>query len=129
MSTFDGIPATAARFYSELEQNNNREWWQVNATAYEESVKGPLQALLAQLEPRFGPSRLFRPNRDISGGGYHSHSPAQLLRYRHSVDAGSIGEQLQRIVEAIAAAGFAIEGEKLKTVPRGFPRTIPAPNS
>jgi uncharacterized protein (TIGR02453 family) len=160
MSTFDGIPATAARFYTELEQNNNREWWQAHATAYQESVKGPLQAVLVQLEPRFGPGRIFRPNRDIRfsrdkspyktaqgafasyqegvgyylqisadgllvGGGYHSHSPAQLVRYRHSVDAGSTGEQLQRIMDAIAAAGFAIEGEKLKTVPRGFPKDHP----
>ncbi len=60
MSTFDGIPATAVRFYAELEQNNNREWWQAHATAYQESVKGPLRALLSQLEPRFGPGRVFR---------------------------------------------------------------------
>lgn len=160
MSTFDGIPATAAGFYAELEQNNNREWWRANAAVYQESVKGPLQALLAELEPRFGPGRIFRPSRDIRfaqdkspyktaqgafasyqegvgyylqisadgllvGGGYHSHSPAHLVRYRNSVDAGSTGEQLQHIVEAIAAAGFTIEGEKLKTAPRGFPKDHP----
>jgi uncharacterized protein (DUF2461 family) len=61
----------------------------------------------------------------LVGGGYHSHSPAQLVRYRNSVDAGSTGEQLHHIVDAIAAAGFAIEGEKLKTVPRGFPKDHP----
>ena len=27
MNTFAGIPAAAFGFYSELEQNNNREWW------------------------------------------------------------------------------------------------------
>ena len=160
MSTFEGIPAAAAGFYAELEQNNNREWWLAHAAVYQESVKGPFQALLAQLEPRFGPGKIFRPNRDIRfsqdkspyktaqgafasyqegvgyylqisadgllvGGGYHSHSPAQLVRYRNSVDAGSTGEQLQHIVDATAAAGFAIEGEKLKTVPRGFAKDHP----
>ncbi len=61
----------------------------------------------------------------LVGGGYHSHSPAQLVRYRHSVDAGSAGEQLQRIVDAIAAAGFEVEGEKLASGPRGFSKDHP----
>ena len=123
---------------------------------YQESVKEPLTALLAQLEPQFGPSKIFRPNRDIRfsqdkspyktaqgafasfqegvgyyvqlsadglliGGGYHSHSPAQLARYRNSVDATGTGEQLQHIVDAIAAAGFAIEGENAQNRAAGFP--------
>lgn len=160
MSTFDGIPATAAAFYAQLEQNNNRDWWQAHSAVYQESVKEPLAALLSGLEPRFGPGKIFRPNRDIRfsqdkspyktaqgafasyqegvgyylqlsadgvlvGGGYHSHSPAQLVRYRNSVDAQGTGEQLQHIVDSIAEAGFSIEGEKLKTVPRGFPRDHP----
>ncbi|WP_104137990.1 DUF2461 domain-containing protein [Arthrobacter sp. ZGTC131] len=161
MSTFEGIPvARAAAFYTELEENNTRDWWQAHSTVYQESVKEPLTALLARLEPQFGPSKIFRPHRDVRfsqdkspyktaqgafasfqegvgyylqlsadgllvGGGYHSHSPAQLARYRNSVDATGTGEQLQHIVEAIAAAGFTVEGEKLKTVPRGFPREHP----
>lgn len=161
MSTFEGIPAAAATaFYTELEENNTRDWWHAHSAVYQESVKEPLTALLARLEPQFGPSKIFRPNRDIRfsqdkspyktaqgafasfqegvgyylqlsadgllvGGGYHSHSPAQLARYRNSVDATGTGEQLQHIVDAIAAAGFTVEGEKLKTVPRGFPREHP----
>jgi uncharacterized protein (TIGR02453 family) len=161
MSTFEGIPAaTAAAFYAELEENNTRDWWQAHLAVYQESVREPLTALLAQLEPQFGPGKIFRPNRDIRfsqdkspyktaqgafasfqeglgyylqlsadgllvGGGYHSHSPAQLARYRNAVDATGTGEQLQHIVDAVAAAGFTVEGEKLKTVPRGFPREHP----
>ena len=161
MSTFEGIPvAAAAAFYAELEENNTRDWWQAHAAVYQESVKEPLTALLARLEPQFGPAKIFRPNRDIRfsqdkspyktaqgafasfqeglgyylqlsadgllvGGGYHSHSPAQLARYRNSVDATGTGEQLQHIVDTIAAAGFTVEGEKLKTVPRGFPKEHP----
>lgn len=160
MSTFDGIPAAAIGFYAELEHNNNRDWWLEHKSAYNESVKEPLVALLAGLEPRFGPGKIFRPNRDVRfspdkspyktaqgafasyqegvgyylqlsadgllvGGGYHSHSPAQLARYRNSADASGTGESLQQIVDAITAAGFAVEGEKLKTVPRGFAREHP----
>ncbi|MEI2278624.1 DUF2461 domain-containing protein [Paenarthrobacter ilicis] len=61
----------------------------------------------------------------LIGGGYHSHTPAQLARYRAAVDAPASGEELQWIVDAVEAAGFAIEGEKLKTVPRGFDKEHP----
>jgi uncharacterized protein (TIGR02453 family) len=160
MDTFQGIPPEAFRFYAELEQNNNREWWLAHKDTYDAAVKEPLAALLAALEPRFGPPKIFRPYRDarfspdktpyktaqgafaaaqegvgfylqvaadglLLGGGYHSHSPAQLARYRASVDSPASGEALQEIVEGIASAGYSIEGEKLKTVPRGFDKDHP----
>ena len=160
MSTFEGIPTAAFRFYAELEENNNREWWLEHKTTYDAEVKGPLTALLSELEPKFGPAKIFRPNRDIRfsqdkspyktaqgafaasqegvgfylqisadglliGGGYHSHTPAQLARFRAAVDAPDSGLELQGIVDAVAAEGFAIEGETLKTVPRGFDKDHP----
>ncbi|WP_142060584.1 DUF2461 domain-containing protein [Pseudarthrobacter sp. B4EP4b] len=160
MTTFQGIPAGAFEFYQELQENNTREWWQENKDRYQTLVREPFLALLAELEPRFGPGKIFRPNRDIRfsqdkspyktaqgafasvqegvgfylqvsadgllvGGGYHSHTPAQLARYRNSVDASGTGESLRHIVEAVAAAGFMVEGEKLKTVPRGYPQDHP----
>lgn len=160
MSTFEGIPAAAFRFYEELEENNNREWWLEHKKTYDAEVREPLTALLAELEPEFGPAKIFRPNRDVRfsqdkspyktaqgafaaskegvgfyvqisadglliGGGYHSHTPAQLARFRAAVDSPASGEELRKIVDAVAAAGFAIEGEKLKTVPRGFDKDHP----
>ncbi|MBP1232397.1 uncharacterized protein (TIGR02453 family) [Arthrobacter sp. PvP102] len=160
MTTFQGIPAAAFGFYAELEQNNNREWWLGHKRRYESLVREPLAALLAQLEPRFGPAKIFRPNRDVRfspdkspyktaqgalasfqegvgyyvqlsadgllvGGGCHSSSPAQLARFRNSVDATGTGESLAQIVRRVSEAGFTVEGERLKTVPRGFPRDHP----
>ncbi|MBT2585731.1 DUF2461 domain-containing protein [Arthrobacter sp. ISL-95] len=160
MSTFEGIPTAAFRFYAELEENNNREWWLEHKTTYDAEVKEPLVALLAELEPQFGPAKIFRPHRDVRfsqdkspyktaqgafaagqegvgfylqisadglliGGGYHSHTPAQLARFRAAVNAPESGLELQKIVEGVAAAGFAIQGEKLKTVPRGFDKDHP----
>jgi len=61
----------------------------------------------------------------LLGGGYHSNSPAQLARFRTAVDAPVSGSALASIVEALPGAGFDIEGEKLKTVPRGFPKDHP----
>jgi uncharacterized protein (DUF2461 family) len=62
---FTGIPSDAFRFYADLEQNNNRDWWLEHRPVYEAAVKGPLTQLLAELEPGFGPAKLFRPNRDV----------------------------------------------------------------
>lgn len=160
MTTFQGIPAHAFRFYSDLEGNNNREWWLEHKDIYHSAVKEPLAQLLSGLEPDFGPAKIFRPNRDIRfsqdktpyktaqgafaarqegvgfylqvsadglliAGGYHSHTPAQLARFRAAADASGSGAALQQIVDSVAAAGFRVEGEKLKTVPRGFARDHP----
>ena len=160
MNTFAGIPLEAFRFYAQLEDNNNRDWWLEHKATYDKSVKEPLTLLLSELEPEFGPAKLFRPNRDVRfsldkspyktaqgafaarqegvgfylqinadglliGGGYHSHTPAQLARFRAAVDASASGAALQEIVDAVAGAGFDIEGEKLKTVPRGFDKDHP----
>jgi len=64
MSTFEGIPSAAFRFYEELEENNNREWWLEHKDTYDAAVKEPLAALLSELEPEFGPAKIFRPYRD-----------------------------------------------------------------
>lgn len=61
----------------------------------------------------------------LIGGGCHTHSPAQLARYRAAVDAPASGENLEAIVRDIERAGFAVEGESLKTVPRGFDKDHP----
>lgn len=160
MDTFSGIPPEAFRFYAELEENNNRDWWLGHKDTYEAAVREPLERLLADLEPEFGPARLFRPYRDVRfsqdkspyktaqgafatrqegvgyylqvnadgllvGGGYHSHTPAQLARYRAAADASGSGTALRGILDSLAAAGYLVDGEKLKTVPRGFDKDHP----
>mgnify|MGYP000073361140 FL=1 len=160
MTAFAGIPDDAFRFYADLEQNNNRDWWLEHKPVYDAAVREPLTQLLAELEPRFGPAKLFRPNRDVRfspdkspyktaqgafaalaegvgfyvqlsadglliGGGCHTHTPAQLARFRGAVDDPASGGALQEIVRRVEAAGFAVEGESLKTVPRGFDKDHP----
>ena len=49
------------------------------------------------------------------------YAPAdQRERYRRAV-AGRAGARLQRIVDALAARSYAIEGDVMARVPRGFP--------
>jgi len=61
----------------------------------------------------------------LVGGGFHSSSPAQLARFRTAVDAPASGGALARIVETLSGSGFSVDGQELKTVPRGFPRDHP----
>ncbi|MCA4132978.1 DUF2461 domain-containing protein [Arthrobacter sp. M4] len=160
MDTFSGIPGAAFQFYSELESNNNRDWWLEHKDVYESSIKEPLTLLLAELEDRFGQAKIFRPNRDIRfsadkspyktyqgaiagtregtgfylhlssdglfiGGGCHTQSPEQIAKFRQAVDAPASGERLEKIVKDVADAGFEVEGEMLKTVPKGYDKDHP----
>lgn len=62
---FAGFPDRALLFYEGLEADNSKPYWTDNKAAYDECVKGPMEALLRDLEPRFGAAKFFRPYRDV----------------------------------------------------------------
>jgi uncharacterized protein (TIGR02453 family) len=64
MAGFRGFPSDAIEFYATLEVENSREWWAAHKQVYEQSVRAPIEALLTELEPTFGPGKVFRPYRD-----------------------------------------------------------------
>lgn len=167
MATFTGIPAAAVGFYERLERNNNREFWADEKSTYEELVREPMLALLNELEPEFGPGRIFRPYRDtrfsadkspykthqgafvegpaagegttpgtgyyveissrglLVGGGFHAHSSGQTARYRAAVADDTTGSELETIVDGLGERDFDVEGEQVKTAPRGYPADHP----
>lgn len=153
--TFQGIPPAAFAFYAELENNNTRDWWLAHQKDYVRLVRDPLASLLVELEPAFGPGKIFRAQHDARfardgnpyktaqgafvpasegvgyylhvdgrglwvGGGYRQSSPPQVARFRRSVDLPDTGEELQQVVDSLLAVGFVADGERLKTVPRGY---------
>jgi uncharacterized protein (TIGR02453 family) len=61
---FSGWPTAAFDFYSGLEADNSRSYWQAHRDVYEESVKEPFLALSDAVEREFGALHMFRPNRD-----------------------------------------------------------------
>ncbi|WP_433166952.1 DUF2461 domain-containing protein [Kribbella sp. CA-247076] len=63
--SFTGFPAAALDFYDDLEMDNTKSFWTANKHVYEESVRAPMTALLAELEEEFGTAKLFRPYRDV----------------------------------------------------------------
>ncbi len=61
----DGIPIAALDFYEALEADNSKVFWTAHKAVYEAAVKVPIAALIADLEPEFGPAKVFRPYRDV----------------------------------------------------------------
>ncbi|MFI5893593.1 DUF2461 domain-containing protein [Actinoplanes sp. NPDC051513] len=82
--TFRGWPSEALEFYEGLTADNSKTYWSARLAFYEEKVRGPMQELLAALEPEFGPGKIFRPYRDVRFSNdkspYKTHLGAWLER-------------------------------------------------
>jgi uncharacterized protein (TIGR02453 family) len=65
---FDGFPKEGIDFLKKLKKNNNRSWFQKHKNVYDESVKFPMQCLIASLSERMGdiaPEIEFNPKKSI----------------------------------------------------------------
>ncbi|WP_214323292.1 DUF2461 domain-containing protein [Nonomuraea sediminis] len=66
---------------------------------------------------------------DASGlytaGGVYTQASDQVARYRAAVDEDISGKPLEKIVDELRAAGYTIDGDRLKTRPRGIPEDHP----
>ena len=56
----------------------------------------------------------------LVAGGYYDTNTDQIDRYREAVADERRGADLQRRLDALRGAGFTIEGNQLKTRPRGY---------
>ncbi|MEJ8277824.1 DUF2461 domain-containing protein [Pseudonocardia spirodelae] len=149
MSAFAGFGDGAVEFYDGLLADNSKAYWTDHRATYDADVRAPMEALLADLEPEFGAGKVFRPYRDVrfaadktpykthcggfaapfyvevsaegllAAGGYYVMAPDQLTRYRHAVDDERRGEDLRARLETARAAGLTVDGETLRTRPRG----------
>lgn len=62
---FKGWTGDFQGFFIGLQLDNSKSYFEKNRARYLSEVKAPMEALLKQLEPEFGPGKIFRPNRDI----------------------------------------------------------------
>src|SRR5512142_1041586 len=62
---FRGWPAEALEFYDGLLADNSKTYWLEHKTTYDDQVRAPMVALLEELEPEFGPAKIYRPYRDV----------------------------------------------------------------
>ena len=136
--TFRGWPAEAVAFFEGLEADNTKAYWQAHKAVYEECVRAPMEALLADLEDEFGEGRVFRPYRDVrfskdktpyklncaahlrdgyvslsadelfAGTGLYMPDPDALRRYRAAVDDEKAGAALVSIVQALRTDGYDV---------------------
>ena len=65
MADFTGFSTEALDFYDDLELDNTRSYWTGHKEVYDEQVRAPMVALMAQLEQEFGAAKIFRPHRDV----------------------------------------------------------------
>ena len=123
---FHGWPSEALEFYEGLEADNSKTYWTAHKTVYEEQVRAPMVALLDELEPEFGPGKIFRPYRDVRFSSDKSpykttisatlHNGGYIQLSAHGLAAGNgmymmARDQLTRYRQAAAdeASGGALE--------------------
>lgn len=58
----------------------------------------------------------------VAGSGYWMMATDQLARFRAAVDDDATGPELEQAVAGVRAQKLTIEGQSLKTAPRGYPR-------
>ena len=108
---FTGWKGDCRGFFLGLRTNNNKPYFEAHRRQYEDEVKSPLVALLADLEDEFGPPRrISRPNRDIRFSA--DKSPYKLNIYADCEKGGYIALDADGLV---AAGGrYMVEDVQLK---------------
>jgi len=109
MSDFKGWRGDFQGFFVGLKLNNSKAYFDAHRKQYDEDVKGPMLALLAALEPEFGPAHLSRPNRDIRFAA--DKSPYKTNIYADSRDGGYVALDSDNLT---AAGGrYMVESDQL----------------
>ena len=65
MTKFRGWPEAAFDFYTRLELDNSRTFWNANRAVYDEAVRAPFDALSDLVAGEYGRLHVFRPYRDV----------------------------------------------------------------
>lgn len=102
-TAFAGFPAWGVRFYHDLESNNTKDFWTEHKGEWERQVRDPMRALVAELEPQFGPATLFRPHRDIRFSP--DKSPYKTYQGAIAGSAAGIGYYVQLSGEGLTMGG------------------------
>jgi uncharacterized protein (TIGR02453 family) len=112
---FRGWTGDFQGFFLGLRANNNKPWFEAHRKQYEEEVKAPMLALLADLEDEFGPPhRVSRPHRDIRFSA--DKSPYKLNIYADLDRGGYVALDADGLV---AAGGrYMVEDAQLKNLRR-----------
>ena len=152
---FTGFTRDAFSFWNSLEKNNTRDWFQAHKDRYEQAVRRPMQLLVEELAPLYGPGRLSRINKDMRfakekpyknylatglagtyisfskeglwvGTGMYKPEPAALRQLRDAIADDGSGRELTRIIASLRRKGFDVDTHaRLDKPPRGYEATHP----
>lgn len=101
--TFSGWPESLVTFYSELEVNNTKGFWEANKDVYDHDVRAPMEALVAELEEEFGAAKIFRPYRDVRFSKDKTPYKTQVAAAFHTADGG--GFYVRASADGLGAGG------------------------
>jgi uncharacterized protein (TIGR02453 family) len=140
MTGFEGFGPAVRTWFKGLEADNSREYFTANRTFFDESVRGQMEALLAELAQTFGGEvKMFRQNRDIRFSpdkspyktniyGVIYGSPSATLGLYASIAASGLvagsgyhmmaRDQLERYRERVAGEEYGPALERLATTAR-----------
>lgn len=64
-AAFTGFPPGAVEFLRGLAAENTKAYFDAHRADYEQQVRLPLEDLADEAQARYGPAKVFRPNRDV----------------------------------------------------------------
>ena len=135
---FTGFPRESIELFRQLAAHNNRDWFLAHKDVYQRACRAPMEALVAELEPRLGKAKISRINRDIRfsrdkapyktyiaagvggnyislsadglyvGAGFYGADPALLQRFRAAIDDDTTGRRIQAIVGTLRRRGYEV---------------------
>jgi uncharacterized protein (TIGR02453 family) len=135
---FTGFPPESLDFFRDLAAHNNRDWFLAHKDVYQRVCRAPMEALVAELEPRVGKAKISRINRDVRfsrdkapyktyiaagvggnyislsadglyvGGGFYGPDPVTLQRFRAAIDDDTTGRRIQAIVGTLRRRGYEV---------------------
>ncbi len=116
---FEGFGPDTLAFLRELGEHNEKRWFDANRERYERWVRGPMQALVGELEGLFGPGRLFRPYRDLrfaKDKRPYKESVAATVGGRNAVAARYLHLNAQQLF--VGAGAYRLSGAALQSYRR-----------
>jgi uncharacterized protein (TIGR02453 family) len=101
-AAFAGFGPAVTDWFAGLASDNSRTYWAATRDIWQRDIRGPLEALLAELAAEVGGGvKLFRPYRDVRFGG----AEAPLKTAAGGLLLPAAGSAAARYVE-VSAAGF-----------------------
>jgi len=106
---FQGWTGDFQGFFLGLMTDNTKAYFDSHRRQYEDEIKGPMVAMLAELEPEFGPAHLSRPNRDIRFSS--DKSPYKTNIYADARAGGYVALDAHGLV--VAGGRYMLDGAQL----------------